>query len=59
MGKWRSVAKITNEYHKKETKQRISVLKGTIEIAESGEEEIGDRRMGKRTDITQFGVFLN
>lgn len=41
MGKWRLVAKVTNEYHKKETKQRISVLKGTIEIAESGEEEVG------------------
>lgn len=41
MGKWRLVAKITNEYRKKETKQRISLSERAIEAAESGEEETG------------------
>lgn len=48
MEKWRLVAKITTEYHKKETKQSISLLEGALEAAESGEEEIGDYKMDKR-----------
>ena len=43
MEEWRLVAKI-NGYHKKEIKQKISILKGITEAAES-EEEIGDHRM--------------
>lgn len=52
MGKWRLVEKITNEYHRKETKQRISILQGTTKVVESGEEEIGDHRTDKRTNKT-------
>lgn len=54
MGKWRLVEKITNEYHRKETKQRISILQGTAKVVESGEEEIGDHRTDKRTNKTRL-----